>query len=287
MSASMFREQAGRLVCPANLASIKAAIAEAAVSPSPITLVLTERTLDLVEKLTPAEAKACRRLHVAIDGRRGLGAISRFSKLEYLTVSAEAELDLRCHPRLHYLGGVWSSKWRGIEQLNLVKGLSLSRFRGDIDDIPSKTSVEAVQFIQPGFDELDILDGMSALRNLEISHARKLKDIGGLQYVSKTIEFVELDSCRAIASYDPVWNLKNIRSLQIVDSAPVPSISNISLLPRLESLGLVGTRVTDKDLSPCLEHPTLVNFGSMEVRGYSPSVHEVQLQLSRGPLGGG
>lgn len=220
-----------------------------------------------------------RRLHIQT---KALAGIERLSSLRLRTFSADDAIafDFSGMSELESVGGVWSEMWSGLDHCPSIRRVHVSAFKREtLEGLSWLSSVKELTLIQTGLRSLKGVDAASGLRELSISYARLLRNIGSLAGLDG-LRRLELESSRKIEDFADIGSIPGLEFLLLKQCGALASISFIERNLHLVGLALIDTKVTDLDLSYCLTHPTLRHFGATGLRGATPSVSEVETSLS-------
>lgn len=219
-------------------------------------------------------------LHL-LNGWADISCVGDLVCLRTLSIGFEkSRFDFSKLTELSEVGGVWSKGWRNLESCKKLTRFAVSAYADGIEKMPNIERLEYVHLIQPRFTSLAGIDSARSLRELSIMRAAKLIDIRGISGAAATLDKLNFDKCPQVESFRPVGALTKLSELTISDSKKIESIDFIEMLQHLSLLNLFGTRIGDNDLSPCLKLSSLRVFRSEEIKGYKPTVSEIQKWLS-------
>lgn len=242
-----------------------------------------ERSLEFLEGLDI-------RWLLILDGRLDdLSPLAHIGEtLEELTISEAAPgttVPLDVLPRLRHLRVEWSMVRDALES---VEGSQLRRLyvegcdHVDLAPFGDLGHLEYLELVAPRhLNSLFGIDALSSIADLRISLAPKLTDLGGIESAAKTLEKLELETCKQIDSLEPVGALKLLRELWIADCGEIESLGPLRGLEHLEIFeAWESTRVLDGDLTPLTELANLRELRMQDRKSYSPRVSAVIENLS-------
>lgn len=243
----------------------------------------SERDLDFLEGLDI-------RWLLILDGRLDdLSPLAHIGEtLEELTISEagpRARVPLDDLPRLRHLRGDWSLIREALEGGSGSKLRQLYVHGYDGADLAAFSHLERVTYLElvapPCLDSLAGIDALSSLADLRISLAPKLADLDGIESAAKTLEKLEIETCKQIDSLERVGALKRLRELWVADCGEIESLVPLRGLKDLEIFeAWESTRVLDGDLSPLTELTNLRELRMQDRRSYDPRVSAVMTNLS-------
>jgi hypothetical protein len=173
------------------------------------------------------------------------------------------------------LGGIWSRHWSGLQDCKALTEVHLSGFDGTISGLPNVNELQKITLIQPNCTSLEGIGNAGKLSDFEVALAKRLESIDELDKLANTLVSLSIDGCRSIRSYNAVGSLAGLMELSILDSAALDSLSILERMTALRSLRVVGTKINNRDLTPCIQNASLKEFRCERRSGYKPSVNEV------------
>ncbi|MBI1378768.1 MAG: hypothetical protein GC157_15005 [Frankiales bacterium] len=206
--------------------------------------------------------------------------------LERLSVqsSPSARIDLRRLPWLTAVAADWQQVADTIEYALALNDLFAASYNApDLHPLRRNEALVRLQMKQhPKLRSLDGLAELRSMREVGIFGARAMDDISALDIRAgaPTLERLNLDSCSAFTSLEPLSGQKLLEVLGIANCGPVESLLPIGDMQRLQRLhAYESTRIADGDLSPVLGLLALRDLRMMNRRHYKPSVQEVKRRL--------
>ncbi len=101
------------------------------------------------------------------------------------------------------------------------------------------------------------LQSLNILRLISIS---KLENFDGIEKLSRSLSFLEIDSIKNIKDYSNIGYLDSLKTLIISKSSSIEDLSFLKSLTKLESLRIIETRINDKDLKALEAIPKLALY---------------------------
>lgn len=219
-------------------------------------------------------------------------------QIEGLSVGANPDLDLGPLYELGSLRSLYVDRKRNPPNLARLPGLL--QYSGSwhrdlrLDEAPSLRALSLPNFAH---DSLEAMLWPPSLVVLELSNGR-MASTRGIERAPKSLRRLSMSMLRRLAevtvpedhSLRQLWlytcghanylsGPRRLRSLRLNACAPIPSLRFVQGLERLEDLGFVRTKVTDGDLGPLLDHPSLRWVGFMDSRALSHTNRELDRAL--------
>lgn len=200
---------------------------------------------------------------IVVTNEDGLGTgIATLTKLKSLVIRNKLKkpIDLSSLTNLRHCDLWVSGATRQI--IPSLPNLTCLRLRGWPD--------EDLKFLRgcPNLQELSLhsthalslsgIEALSSLQSLTLYDLRKLTDCSQLSVNGLTV--LNVESCRAIRSYDFLSRLSALILLKIVSCAPLPSLRLLVPNDRLERVALGRTEVQDGCMTFAIQLPTLRLF---------------------------
>lgn len=146
------------------------------------------------------------------------------------------------------------------------------------NSLRSQTQLEALTLKWGDYSDLSVLNGMSALRNLELGGATALTDLGPLSGLTG-LRHLYIEGCKRLTDYGALGKLANIESLSVSDSMDGPRLhaDSIEFVNDLRSMKRLAFSpiVDSRDYSPLLRLRNLEQVWVRKVNGMSPSMDEL------------
>ncbi len=117
------------------------------------------------------------------------------------------------------------------------------------------------------------------IKRLEAHHCVKLEVGAALLEIGDSLEWLHINTSRKF-HFPNIHQLKNLKVLCINSCGPLESLAFLHELPSLLDFRFVDTNVLDGDLSPLLQHPSLVSVGFLNKRHFNLSKKEVEAHLA-------
>jgi hypothetical protein len=207
-------------------------------------------------------------LHVQDESIDATHAV-RARELEYLFVrNSDARIDLAAFPRLRRFGGEWSPGLAGLDASASIEQLTLWGYRprsGDLRGIRI-ASLRSMELIESSIESVDGVAANGALSRLEFVHCPRLRSIRDVRGLRERLEFMSLRDCRHVHELDVLARCDALRALRLCRIS-FESLSFLRQMRHLQLLVLIGCCVKDGDLSPIVEHPSLLLVSLHRVHG--------------------
>jgi hypothetical protein len=222
-----------------------------------------------------------RRLKVLDRAITDLEPIARLAPtLEELSVQASerAELDFATLPHVRSVAGEWRLIGPTLNELDDLQSVITWRF----DEVDLHAFRDHVALRRLTIKEAPFLESLSGIGNLpdveelNILLARRLRDIGDVADLTRSLQRLQLQSCPGIAVIDDIASLVNLRFFGFSECGDLASLAPMIALAQLEVFYAWGsTRVLDGDLTPLVQLPRLREIRMRARRTYKPRVAEL------------
>lgn len=136
-----------------------------------------------------------------------------------------------------------------------------------------------LELVHSNIQNFEGLSRLGALRRLETHYCVKLEDAAGILEIADSLEWLHINQAKKFQLSDLV-RLTNLRVLCLNVCGPLESLAFLREMPRLLDFRFVGTNVVDGDLTPLMDHPSLVSVGFMDKRHYNLRRKEVEAHLA-------
>lgn len=199
---------------------------------------------DLIEELIIGSEK------VNYDG---LGKFNNLTMLGAVDNKKDI-IDLNNFPNLTTLNCCVTDRLKGLENSVKLKRLTISDYKSktkDLSTLPSLNNLEHLSLIKTDITTLHGVERYKCLKKLEIFSASKLEDIGALQFLSNSLEEIQVEQCKKINEYEILGKVKSLKKIILSESGEIKSLAFVKKLPRLEFISFWGTNVLDGNIKYC------------------------------------
>ncbi len=166
--------------------------------------------------------------------------LSNFEKLKYARLNNKKRINLNSCTMLEELI---------ITKVDKVK-----------DDLTTLSDLKVLDISEGNITDLAFLDDMPKLNELTLSYLYKLEDVSGLSYLSDSLEYLEVLSCKNIVWNDELKNLPNLKKIIFRSKFNFDGLKWVEKMPNLEHLALGDTLVENGDFRPAKD----IYFVSMD-----------------------
>ncbi|CAH1203849.1 hypothetical protein PAECIP111891_02447 [Paenibacillus allorhizoplanae] len=119
------------------------------------------------------------------------------------------------------------------------------------------------------------LEKFNKLKRLELHYCTKLHSDNGLAKVADTLEHLHINQSKKFVPAEELFSLRNLRVLCLNSCGDIESLKFLNEFPNLIDFRFVDTNVSDGDLTPIIEHPTIRSVGFLNKRHYNVSEEEI------------
>jgi hypothetical protein len=120
---------------------------------------------------------------------------------------------------------------------------------------------------------------LGKIKRLELSWCLKLKSDIGLSGIGDHLEWLHVNTSRKFSPKKDLFELRDLKVLCLNGCAPLENLRFLERMPNLLDFRFVDTNVLDGDLTPLMNHPSLVNAGFLDKRHYNLKSADVQIHL--------
>jgi hypothetical protein len=143
--------------------------------------------------------------------------------------------------------------------------------------------VTSAEYLEVSFSNITSFLGIAKLgkvKRLELSWCLKLESDAGLSEIGDHLEWLHVSTSRKFSPKKDLFELRHLKVLCLNGCAPLDDLRFLEGMPNLLDFRFVGTSVLDGDLTPLMNHPSLVNAGFQDKRHYSLKSVDVKAHLS-------
>ncbi len=181
-------------------------------------------------------------------------------------------------PKLKDVSFEWRPKCDSLFGCTQLEAISIHGYKAKTNDLlhfSNLTNLKSFRLVTSPIQSLEGIENLQKLETLSLNYMSKLTNIEHLKYL-KNLKDLEFESCKAIASYEPISKLNQLKRLIFDKMGNIPSIKPFSTLENLEWLGWYEkTVITDDDLSPLLNLPKLRKLAIPSRKKYSHTKEEI------------
>jgi len=117
------------------------------------------------------------------------------------------------------------------------------------------------------------------LKRLELHYCIKLETDKGLCQLSDKLQFLHIDQSKKFKFSNELLTLKKLRVLCLNNCGQLDNLKFLSDFPNLIDFRFVNTNVSDGDLTPILEHPTIRTVGFLNKKHYNYKDDKLKAEL--------
>ena len=145
------------------------------------------------------------------------------------------------------------------------------QMKGDISfgALPASDKLLYLELNSSNITDFQGIERFPTLKRLEIHHCLKLGNDTGISALSSSIEILHINQSKKLSLVHEISQLTELQVLRLNSCGPLASIQFIKKLPKLLDFRFVETNILDGDLTPILEHPTLLSVGFFNKRHYN------------------
>lgn len=168
--------------------------------------------------------------------------------------------------------------------LSEVEYLTLWHYKSKLRNFEELPHIEKLLYLELNWSNQHHFLGAErfpALKRLELHYCTKLISDQGISSLASTLEHLHINQSKKFELTDELLSLKNLRVLRLNACAELPNLDFLKQFPRLIDFRFVDTKVSDGDLTPILEHPTIRSTGTLDKRHYNMRYKELDRLLEK------
>jgi hypothetical protein len=178
----------------------------------------------------------------------------------------------------------FDKKNEGSLQLNDQRYLTTwsYKMKGDLSfaALPASDKLLYLELVSANIKDFRAIERFSTLKRLETQYCLKLESDAGLSFLRHSIEILHINQSKKMNSINEISQLSELRVLRLNSCGALANIQFIKKLPKLLDFRFVNTNVLDGDLTPIIEHPTLISVGFFNKRHYNYTSEKIDETLS-------
>jgi len=149
-----------------------------------------------------------------------------------------------------------------------------------LDALIGIESAEYLHLIQSGIRSFEGIARLGRIKRLEVHYCLKLETGSGLLEISDSLQWLHINQSKKFIFTEDLYQLKALKVLCLNNCGPIQSLKFILDFPNLLDFRFVDTNVVDGDLTPLLEHPSLVSVGFLDKKHYNCRNSEVEAHFA-------
>jgi hypothetical protein len=226
-----------------------------------------------------AEVKDLKILAIGDAANVDISAVSQLENLEFLAIDkASGTVQLERLARLRHLRLI-VAEGRELPAAGLreLRQLAVWNYGGtDLAILEAYPALEHLEMTQARrLTTLDGIEKRTGLVDLDIAYCAKLQDIGALGSLGK-LEELRLENVKNIDDYSAIAKLASLKRIVIEKAAPMPNVAFLAGLTQLESVVLRKVTIEDNDLSPLTRLPALSHVFLDKKKEYGSVLKELE-----------
>ena len=161
--------------------------------------------------------------------------------------------------------------------------ISLWGFQPKTQSLEDLVGIDSARYVELTHSNVRTLEGISRLgplKRLELHYCVKLENDTGIMDLEKSLEWLHINMSKK-SRFSDLQRLANLKVLCLNSCGPLESLRFLRDLPNLLDFRFVDTNVVDGDLTPLLEHPSLVSVGFLNKRHYNRREKELGVHFEK------
>ena len=141
--------------------------------------------------------------------------------------------------------------------------------KADFSDLPINNQIEYLELNLSNFKAFVGVERINGIKRLELEYCTKLESDYGLSEIKDSIEWLAINMSRKFKISSEILHLKDLKVLSLNSCGPIENLNFLEYFPNLLDFRFVDTSVLDGDLTPILNHPSLISVGFLNKKSYS------------------
>lgn len=193
-------------------------------------------------------------LMIVVD-KFDFSGLCKFVNIKYLHFSDDYNqlVDFSVFTKLTNCSIKWNSSYQNSIFPSSITSLNIRSYnnKNGFNELSllNMCNVTEITLLQPVVSDLSLFEYCGPLTKIHVAHGRTLIDISALITHSKSLTHLEVDKCKKIKSFDPLFYLVNIEWLNICDCNKLVDVLFVQNMPLLTHFVFYGTLVENGDLS--------------------------------------
>ena len=145
------------------------------------------------------------------------------------------------------------------------------------------SGITSAEYLEVNFSSITSFLGIARLgkvKRLELSWCLKLESDAGLSEIGDHLEWLHVNTSRKFSPKKDLFELRHLKVLCLNGCAPLDDLRFLERMPNLLDFRFVDTNILDGDLTPLMNHPSLINAGFLDKRHYNLKSIDVEARLS-------
>lgn len=159
---------------------------------------------------------------------------------------------------------------------------NIDRFKTKQPGFHGLSGVTSAEYLEVNFSNITSfleIARLGKIKRLELSWCLKLESDTGLSEIGDHLEWLHVDTSRKFSPKKDLFQLRHLKVLCLNGCAPLDDLRFLEKMPNLLDFRFVGTNVLDGDLTPLMNHPSLVNAAFFDKRHYNLKRADVDAHL--------
>lgn len=187
-----------------------------------------------------------------------------------LSTYSKKPIDFTSFPKLKKCGFEWI---KGSDSLFTCKGLESlgvgSYNQKNTDGFAKLVNLKQLSILNSPIENLKFLSSLGKLEYLCLANLKNITSLEGIDSLNK-LKDLEINLCKKIQSISNLFSLKNLTKLALINTGNIDSIKVIENLTKLESFVFYeSTNVLDGDLAPLFKLKKLSKISFQNRKHYT------------------
>jgi hypothetical protein len=168
----------------------------------------------------------------------------------HLSTYSKATADFGTMPLLEDLAFIWRKSTIGLPSLTRLRSLCLVKYgRHNLEELAGMQDLETLQLLGGSLRTIHDIGSLGALRKVRLGDLRRLDSLNGIENAKQLVSLT-IDTCKRLASIEPLAGCTNLRELRLANVGPIESLRPLQSLRHLETvLFAESTDVQDGEIA--------------------------------------
>lgn len=216
-----------------------------------------------------------------IKNVEGLYSLKKLINLSLLTKGIK--IDFSEINWIEQLSFNWdSNRIKGIPDLSNLEELSINSFNSksdNFDELPNNENITKLKLYRGNQKSFLNFPKYSKIESLETNHYSKLEKVEGIEKLSNTLKYLQIENSRKITDHDKLKKLKELKRLNLYNCGEITDLYFIQKLKELKQLNFYKTNIKNGELMPILSHSNIEMIGFNNKKHYSHKLEQLKIEL--------
>ena len=147
--------------------------------------------------------------------------------------------------------------------------------------LPANNSLQYLELNLSNCESVEGIKNFPHIKRLELHYCLKLVSDEGLSNVADSLEWLHINKSKKFKFANELIKLKKLKVLCLNDCGSIDNLDFLQYFPSLVDFRFVNTNIKNGDLTPILEHKSLINAGFLNKKHYNYNSETVKDILNK------